>query len=91
MSDPVITVTPTIQDGTVIRWFASESAVEYGRARVSASRNGVIVEGYLHDAEPWIGAAQQAYEQLKRNDRTDMKHLATHTNHWREGLKKVGA
>lgn len=90
MSDPIVTVTPTIQDGAVVRWYASESAVEYGREKLSASRNGVIVYGYLHEVpQPWLDAARTAYEQLSLNGRADMKHLATHTNHWRDGLQKI--
>ncbi|MFG1659055.1 hypothetical protein ACGFIY_21235 [Micromonospora chersina] len=75
----IVTVTPTIMDGTVVRWYSSEDAVEYGREMCSASRNGVRVNGYLTDVPADVlAAAQQAYEALRRDDRTDVGHLATH-------------
>ena len=75
----IVTVTPTIMDGTVVRWYHNENAVEYGREMVSASRNGVRVNGYLTDVPgDVLSAAQQAYETLRRDDRTDISHLATH-------------
>lgn len=75
----IVTVSPTIMDGAVVRWYSSEDAVEYGREMCSASRNGVRVNGYLTDVPADVlSAAQQAYESLRRDDRTDVGHLATH-------------
>lgn len=77
---PVVTVTATIMDGTVVRWHRSLSAAECHAPTVTASRNGVMVpNGYVTDVPPeWMQAATQAYEKLRRAPRADMKHLATH-------------
>lgn len=79
-NEPVVTVTATVMDGTVVRWHRSVSAAEIHRPTVSASRNGVMVHGeYLTDVPPeWIEAATKAYEQLRRARRADLTHLATH-------------
>lgn len=75
----IVTVTPTVMDGTVVRWYHNEDAAEYGREMVSASRNGVRVNGYLNDvAADVLSAAQQAYETLRRDNRADVSGLATH-------------
>ncbi|MEU8362322.1 hypothetical protein AB0C27_40520 [Nonomuraea sp. NPDC048882] len=77
---PVITVTPTIMDGTVVRWHRSLSAAECHAPTVTASRHGVMVpNGYVTEVPPeWLQAAMGAYETLRRNRDADMKHLATH-------------
>lgn len=75
----IVTVTPTIQDGTVVRWYLNESAAELRREVVSASRNGVLVNGYLHEIPAEVMAdAQAAYEALRHDRRAEVAHLATH-------------
>lgn len=92
MSDPVIIVFPTIMDGTVVRWYLSESAAENGREVLSASCNGVMVNGYLTDIPPaWLNTARSTYETLKRNDRADVSHLATHQKSLGGRIWLVGA
>lgn len=76
---PVVTVTPTIMDGTVVRWHAGGSAEEAGRALVSASHSGVMIHGdvFLHDLPAaWLEAAQDACARIKGG--RDVSRLATH-------------
>jgi hypothetical protein len=84
VSQPIITVTATIMDGTVIRWYASVQAADGGRATVSASRNCVMVHDLAEHAEAvpaeWLAAAEAAHAVLRQDRNADVKHLATH--HW---------
>jgi hypothetical protein len=76
---PVITVTPTVMDGTVVRWYTGELAAEQGRPLVSASRNGVMIHGdvYIHDLPTsWLEAAQDAHVRIRAGQ--DVGGLATH-------------
>lgn len=75
----VVIVTPTIMDGTVVRWYRDSDAVVYGAELLSASRNGVMVLAhcYLHQIPPaWIEAATAAYQDLKAG--RSVAELATH-------------
>ncbi|MGW0587461.1 hypothetical protein [Streptosporangium sp. NPDC002607] len=80
--DPVVTVTPTVMDGTVVRWHHSVRDAEIHRPVVSASRRGVAIHAeYITDVPVgWIVAATQAYEALLNDRRADLGHLATHRN-----------
>ena len=79
----VVTVTPTISDGVVVRWHMSLGAAGGGYPVLSASRNAVIV----HEATLRSDAAHEALRQLldhafavqvriRRGD--DVRDLATH-------------
>lgn len=77
--DPVVVVTPTVMDGTVVRWYRDLYAYDNGREYLSASRKGVRVNIFLHDVPAGdMAAAQRTYEALKANPDADMKSLATH-------------
>ncbi len=81
MSEIVCTVTPTIGDGTVVRWFRSETAAEFHWAMISASRNGVIKGEHLTNGEvppDVMTKALAAHELLLRDNDADMSALATH-------------
>jgi hypothetical protein len=82
--EAVVTVTPTIQDGTVVRWRRSVHAA----ACISASRNRVSVDDDNFHTLPaaWITAAMQAHDQLTRDPNTNLSHLATHRH---DGLSIV--
>lgn len=81
----IVTVTPTVMSGRVVRWHLSEIAEEMNEPQVSASRDGVLVHGYLHMVQPEIlTAATAAYEALSRDSGVDLEHLATHR---RRGLR----
>jgi hypothetical protein len=76
----VVTVTPTIMDGTVVRWHPDLNAATHRRPWISASRNGVSVHTtYLTDVpDEVVTAAREAYEVLRRDRHADLQHLATH-------------
>ena len=79
MSARIVTVTPTIMDGTVVRWYGSLEAAENPAicGILSVSRNGVMGGGgYITEAD-WSAAAA-VYAQLICNPRADLRHLATH-------------
>lgn len=78
-----VTVTPTVMDGTVVRWFASEREMRFGTCILSASRNKVVVEHAefrsLDDFERFHRLATEAIQvadSLRRGD--SVAHLATH-------------
>jgi hypothetical protein len=78
----IVTATPTIMDGLVIRWYASERAEDRGSEVMSASRNGVRVYSFLHEVPAaHMANAVRAYEYL-RADRPGCedfaRSLATH-------------
>ena len=77
---PVITVTATIMDGTVVRWFTSIVAAEAMRPWVSASRRGVAVHAALLTdiPEQWVAHAINVYRELAANADADVTGLATH-------------
>ena len=75
----VSAITPTVMDGTVVRWYADEA----GRTEIaSASRNAVIfhIDGVPAEVRD---AAQAAHLELSRNRDADVRHYATHQ---RKGL-----
>ena len=80
---PVVTVTPTIMDGTVVRWYRSLDDAESRDAVVAVSRNQVTfgrellgVLGAIHPA--WVTEAYRVHELLRADPRVDVSHLATH-------------
>lgn len=75
----VVTVTPTINSGWVVRWFGSEQAAEHREPMLSASRAGVCVSCYLHQVPADVLAtATQAYETLRDGREEGILALATH-------------
>ncbi len=77
----IVIVTPTIQDGTVVRWYRNEWEAENRSVQISASRNAVKIHGTL-EVDDWfdevVPQARQAHEVLRQNHDADMNHLATH-------------
>jgi hypothetical protein len=81
MSDVVCTVTPTIQHGTVVRWYRSEIAAEQRMVMVSASRNGVEVGEHLMNGEvpsAVMADAAKVWVALQADKDADMSGWATH-------------
>jgi hypothetical protein len=77
----VCTVTPTIQDGTVVRWYRSEIAAETNRPMVSASRNGVEVGEHLVNGEvpsAVMADAAKVWVALQADKGADVSGWATH-------------
>lgn len=79
MADWIATVTPTIQDGTVVRWYRDMASAQSRAELVSASRNGVLIHGYLHEVPSGVLLlAKGAHEVLRAHPAADLSHLATH-------------
>lgn len=78
LSSWIVTVTPTIMSGTVVRWFTSLEAAERCRPFLSASRDAVIthVEGIV--TPELRGLANEIYAALGNDDREAVKRLETH-------------
>lgn len=75
ITTPCVTITPTICDGIVVRWYGSENAMRRGSEIVSASRNGVCGHGGYITPEMFV-QAWAAHLALKSG--RDVSHLATH-------------
>jgi hypothetical protein len=61
-SDPIVTVTRTVMDGVVVRWFDNLAAAKRFDPLVSASRNRV--ERYRLPIPPeWLTAAAAAHKE----------------------------
>jgi len=75
----IVTVTATIMDGIVVRWFGSVEAAENPAicGVISASRNGVVGGGDYITPDDWK-AAWSAHERLKRDPNASLRDLATH-------------
>lgn len=77
----IVTVTPTVIDGTVVRWYFVEVDAEISGVDpdISASRNGVRIGTFLHLVPADVLAtAQQAHETLNADHHANLRHLATH-------------
>lgn len=77
----IVTVTPTIMDGTVVRWYAGEDAEDRAEELASASRNRAIVADSAPDSLRCT--AESVHAALRQNRNADLNYLATHR---REGL-----
>jgi len=82
---PVVTATPTIMSGLVIRW----RAVVNGDALLSTSRACVMIHGdvELVRIEPWLNDARRAHQALKAGRDDEARALATHEY---AGLRLLG-
>jgi hypothetical protein len=80
MNEPVITVTATLMDGQVVRWYRSVEDATIHRSVLSASRSrvGVSVEDLTDVSDEWIAAARAAHAELKASRSADLRRLATH-------------
>jgi hypothetical protein len=77
----IVTVTATVMDGTVVRWYDDRNIEGIGRPWVSVSRNGVLVDGYLHEVPEVVLALAQEIHRGWQRDRDawpDIRKLATH-------------
>ena len=76
-TDTVVMVTPTIGDGTVVRWYVDEPAAEAGNEFMSASRNGVLIQTYLGNVpEGMVQSARDIHQALTEG--REVGHAATH-------------
>lgn len=78
----IVTVTHTIMDGPVVSWYYDQTpldAIPAHQAQVSASRNGVLVHGYLGTiGEDVLALARDVHSRLAASRGYDPRHLATH-------------
>lgn len=71
-----VTSTPTIGDGTVLRWYSSEQQLTWGGESISASRNGVIGGDGQFLTPDLFKAAWDAHVDIAMG--RDVSHLVTH-------------
>lgn len=77
--DMVVMVTPTIEDGYVVRWYRNIDTASRGSERVSASRNAVNIHVPIHFVPvDLIVIATDVRRMLRRDDVEPVKALATH-------------
>lgn len=88
---PVVVATPTVLDGTVVRWYRSMAAYAHGQASVSASRVRVSVHDDEYQTLPpeWVALATDVHRQLARDPRADVGHVATHRHRMAFGTSLV--
>lgn len=83
MSDYIVIITPTICDGTVVRWYTSETAARRGQEIVSASRNAVMVNASVvsrSDADALRHVMDEAVHTMALiRQGVNVRYLATHT------------
>ncbi|MEU2699565.1 hypothetical protein [Micromonospora aurantiaca (nom. illeg.)] len=78
----IVTVTHTLMDGTVVRWYPDSTTLDQlpaAKPQLSASRNGVLIGGYLHQVPADVLAlAQNVHTNLHHDHNAPVQHLATH-------------
>jgi ABC-type uncharacterized transport system permease subunit len=81
----IVTLTPTILDGVVLRWYENETD---RKPVMSVSRNRIEV--YADEVDPVAREnATAAFRELARNSTADVRHYATHVR-TRHGLTPIG-
>lgn len=78
---PVVTVSPTIGSGTVVRWYGSEAAADAFAELVSASRDGVIGGRGQYLDPDLFAAAWRVHLDLKAG-----RYVGNLATHRREGV-----
>lgn len=74
----IVTITPTVMDGTVLRWYDTDAADDTGRPVMSVSRNRVEVYDKDRIDPAAARAAAESHAELKRNRLADVRRYATH-------------
>lgn len=86
----IVTITPTVMDGTVLRWYDADDPAEVTGSQpvMSVSRNRVDVLDQNRVQPAAAQAAAEAYAELKANRYADVRGYATHYR-TRRGLTPV--
>lgn len=86
----IVTITPTVMDGTVLRWYDADDPTQVpgGRLVMSVSRNRVEVLDKDHVTPEAVMGAAKAYAELRSNAYADVRQYATHYR-TRRGLTPV--
>jgi hypothetical protein len=84
----IVTITPTVMDGTVLRWYAADD--DTGRHPVmSVSRNRVAVYDQGLVTPEGALAAAEAHAALRCDRYADVRRYATHYRTRRTGLVPI--
>jgi hypothetical protein len=81
----IVTMTPTVLDGIVLRWYANEDPT--GQPAVTVSRNRIEVNAEVDMTVR--DNATAAFRELSRNPTADVRHYATHLR-TKHGLTPIG-
>jgi hypothetical protein len=84
----IVTITPTVMDGTVLRWYDADDGT--GQPVMSVSRNRVSVLDKDRVDPAAVQAAAEAHAALKTDRYADVRGYATHYR-TRRGLVPVKA
>jgi len=90
----IVTITPTVMDGTVLRWYPTDDPAQaVGQPIVSVSRNRM--EAHAEDVPEQVQRdAIAAFAELRADRGADVRRFATHYRTLRSGLvpiEKAGA
>lgn len=85
----IVTITPTVMDGTVLRWWDTDDPEKaLGQPVVSVSRNRI--EANADEVpEDVQRAAIEAFAELRRDRLADVRRFATHYRTIRSGLVPI--
>lgn len=73
----IVTITPTVMDGTVLRWYDADDD-EGHHPVMSVSRNRVQIHDKDKVTPESVQAAAVAFAELKRDRYADVRKYATH-------------
>jgi len=74
----IVTITPTVMDGTVLRWYDADDPENLGHPVMSVSRNRVEVYEQDRIGPMHAEQAAKAYAELKADRYADVRRYATH-------------
>lgn len=74
----IVTITPTVMDGTVLRWYDADDTEQLERPVMSVSRNRVEVYEKDRIDPDAARSAAEAYAELKADRYADVRSYATH-------------
>lgn len=83
----IVTITPTVMDGTVLRWYDADD--DAGQPVMSVSRNRVSVLEQDRVSPGDVRAAAEAHAALKADRYADVRSYATHYRTQRSGLVPI--
>lgn len=81
----VCTVSPTIDAGTVVRWYRTVAAAEQRWPMIAADRYGVTKGAHLTNGEvppEVVASAELAHATLRDDPKADLSGWATHRREW---------
>jgi hypothetical protein len=86
----IVTVTPTVMDGTVLRWFDTDDPEQaIGAPLLSVSHHRLDVRDGAEVPEDVQRAAIEAFAELRTDRLADVRRFATHYRTIRSGLVPI--